>query len=112
MLGSPASGRQPNFCLISLSLRLVWRTRISRRSCYASPMPSRKNESSLFPELEATPKSRAKAFKSDLASAPLAERMRPRTLEEFVGQEHLLAPGKLLRRLIEEDRLTSLVFWG
>jgi putative ATPase len=75
-------------------------------------MPSRKNESSLFPELEATPKSRAKAFKSDLASAPLAERMRPRTLDEFVGQEHLLAPGKLLRRLIEEDRLTSLVFWG
>ncbi|MGH9841916.1 MAG: replication-associated recombination protein A [Blastocatellia bacterium] len=38
--------------------------------------------------------------------------MRPRTLDEFVGQEHLLAPGKLLRRLIEEDRLTSIVFWG
>ncbi|MEO6727192.1 MAG: replication-associated recombination protein A [Blastocatellia bacterium] len=38
--------------------------------------------------------------------------MRPRTLDEFAGQEHLLAPGKLLRRLIEEDRLTSLVFWG
>ncbi len=43
---------------------------------------------------------------------PLAERMRPRTLEEFIGQEHLLGSGKLLRRLIEEDRLTSIVFWG
>ena len=38
--------------------------------------------------------------------------MRPRTLDEFVGQDHLLAPGRILRRLIEEDRLTSLVFWG
>jgi putative ATPase len=44
--------------------------------------------------------------------APLAERMRPRTLGEFIGQEHLLAPGRMLRRLIEEDRLTSLIFWG
>ncbi|MFN0086750.1 MAG: replication-associated recombination protein A [Blastocatellia bacterium] len=48
----------------------------------------------------------------DLRGAPLAERMRPRALEEFVGQDHLLAAGKMLRRLIEEDRLTSLVFWG
>jgi len=44
--------------------------------------------------------------------APLAERMRPRTLDEFVGQEHLLGQGKLLRRLIEADQLTSLIFWG
>jgi putative ATPase len=44
--------------------------------------------------------------------APLAERMRPRTLDEFIGQEHIVAPGKLLRRLIEEDKLTSLIFWG
>jgi putative ATPase len=44
--------------------------------------------------------------------APLAERMRPRTLDEFIGQEQLLAPGKMLRRLIEEDRITSLIFWG
>ena len=46
------------------------------------------------------------------ASAPLAERMRPRTLDEFIGQEHILAEGKLLRRLIAEDKLTSLIFWG
>ncbi len=43
---------------------------------------------------------------------PLAERMRPRTLDDFVGQEHLLGPGKLLRQLIETDQLTSAIFWG
>ena len=45
-------------------------------------------------------------------SAPLAARMRPRTLEEFVGQEHILAPGKLLRRAIEADRLPSVILSG
>ncbi len=44
--------------------------------------------------------------------APLAERVRPRILDEFIGQDHLIGPGKLLRRLVEEDRLTSLVLWG
>jgi putative ATPase len=44
--------------------------------------------------------------------APLAERMRPRDLEGFVGQEQLLGPGKLLRQLIESDQLTSAIFWG
>ncbi len=44
--------------------------------------------------------------------APLATRMRPRTLDEYVGQEHLLAPGKLLRRAIEADRLYSALFHG
>jgi len=44
--------------------------------------------------------------------APLAERMRPRTLDEYAGQEHLLGEGKLLRRLIESDTLASLIFWG
>src|SRR5882724_8930545 len=44
--------------------------------------------------------------------APLAERMRPRTLEEFVGQEHLLGPGKPLRLAIESDDPTSMIFWG
>jgi putative ATPase len=45
-------------------------------------------------------------------SAPLAARFRPRVLEEFIGQGHLLAPGKPLRRLIEADRLTSLILFG
>lgn len=43
---------------------------------------------------------------------PLADRMRPETLDEFVGQEHLLKKGSLLRRAIEEDRLFSVIFWG
>jgi putative ATPase len=44
--------------------------------------------------------------------APLAERMRPRTLDEFVGQQHLLGPGKPLRLAIEHDDPTSMIFWG
>ncbi len=43
---------------------------------------------------------------------PLADRMRPRTLEEFVGQEHLIAPGKPLFESIKSDRVGSLIFWG
>jgi len=46
------------------------------------------------------------------SAAPLATRMRPRSLEEFVGQRHILAPGKLLRRAIEADRLPSVIFYG
>jgi len=46
------------------------------------------------------------------SSRPLAERMRPRGLDEVVGQQHLLAPGKLLRRLIASDQLGSLILWG
>jgi putative ATPase len=44
--------------------------------------------------------------------APLAARLRPRTLDDVVGQEHLVGPGKALRRLVEHDRLTSAIFWG
>lgn len=44
--------------------------------------------------------------------SPLAARMRPRDLDEFVGQESILGPGTLLRRAIEEDELTSVIFWG
>jgi putative ATPase len=71
-----------------------------------------RKSSSLFPEMEEhVPRGRS-PFEGDPSLAPLAERVRPRTLDEFVGQEHLLGPGKMLRRLIDEDRLTSLVFWG
>lgn len=45
-------------------------------------------------------------------SAPLASRLRPKTLEEFVGQEHLLGKGKMLRQLIERDQISSMIFWG
>jgi putative ATPase len=46
------------------------------------------------------------------APPPLAARMRPRTLEEYAGQTHILAPGQLLRRAIEADRIQSLIFYG
>ena len=45
-------------------------------------------------------------------TTPLADRMRPRTLDEFVGQEHLIAPGKPLRAQIDRDDVGSLIFWG
>src|SRR6059036_3033975 len=46
------------------------------------------------------------------APSPLADRMRPRTLDEFVGQDALIGPGRPLRRAIEQDRLQSIIFWG
>ena len=58
---------------------------------------------SLFPEEPVSRKS---------APAPLAERMRPRTFDEFVGQEELLSPGKPLREAIERDLLQSIILWG
>jgi len=53
-------------------------------------------------------------FEDERSSAwqPLAERMRPQTVEEYVGQRHLLAEGKPLRKAIEADRLHSMIFWG
>src|SRR5438105_3757594 len=43
---------------------------------------------------------------------PLAARMRPRTLDDILGQDHLLAPGRALRRALEADRVPSMVLWG
>jgi len=59
---------------------------------------------SLFPDDDAP--------RSSAAPAPLAERMRPRAFDEFVGQEELLAPGKPLREAIERDLLQSIILWG
>jgi len=47
-----------------------------------------------------------------LHNAPLAQRMRPESIDEIIGQEHILAKGKLLRRSIDTDRLSSLIFYG
>src|ERR1044071_4026821 len=58
---------------------------------------------SLFPDDVAPP---------DAAPAPLAERMRPRAFDEFIGQEELLAPGRPLREAIERDLLQSIILWG
>ena len=49
---------------------------------------------------------------NDEVPQPLAARLRPQTLEEYVGQSHLLGPGKVLRRLIEGDQIASMIFWG
>ncbi|MBQ4242768.1 MAG: replication-associated recombination protein A, partial [Lachnospiraceae bacterium] len=46
------------------------------------------------------------------APEPLAARLRPQSLDEYVGQEHLVGEGKVLRRLIESDQITSMIFWG
>lgn len=51
-------------------------------------------------------------FDAPPASQPLADRLRPQTLDEYAGQEHLLGPGKVLRRLIENDQVSSMIFWG
>lgn len=51
-------------------------------------------------------------FFEEKTGAPLAARLRPRDLDEFVGQQHLLGRGKILRRLIESDNITSMIFWG
>lgn len=45
-------------------------------------------------------------------SVPLASKVRPKELDQFVGQQHLIGPGKILRRMIETDQVTSMIFWG
>ncbi|MBN2627025.1 MAG: hypothetical protein JXA95_10200, partial [Spirochaetales bacterium] len=50
--------------------------------------------------------------RQDNSNEPLAARMRPRTLEEYVGQDHILGEGRLLRRAIQADQLSSLIFYG
>jgi putative ATPase len=63
----------------------------------------------LFEEPESRPESGNEEASSE---RPLADRMRPRSLDEFAGQEKIVGPGRALRRMIEEDRLQSLIFWG
>jgi putative ATPase len=65
------------------------------------------DQSSLFGS-DTTPSTK----KNTSIGEPLAARMRPRTLDEILGQEHLLAPGRVLRRSIEEDRIPSMILWG
>ena len=51
-------------------------------------------------------------FDDRAVATPLASRLRPEDLEGFLGQRHLLGEGKVLRRLIERDQITSMIFWG
>src|SRR3954462_14425746 len=67
----------------------------------------------LFGLVSATsPIAEVETHPSPVKAAPLASRMRPRSLNEYVGQTHILAPGQLLRRAIEADRIQSLIFYG
>jgi putative ATPase len=59
-----------------------------------------------------TPSKQKNAPPTSAAGEPLAARMRPRTIDEVVGQEHLLGPGRILRRSIESDHISSMIFWG
>src|SRR5687767_12019207 len=66
----------------------------------------------MAPKRVAKGKAESSLFTSVTGAEPLAARMRPRTLEEFIGQEHLLAPGKALRDAIERGTPGSMIFWG
>jgi len=58
------------------------------------------------------PREESGADRASRAERPLADRVRPSRLDEFVGQQHLLGPGKVLRKAIESDDLVSMIFWG
>src|SRR5213078_4955187 len=66
----------------------------------------------LFPEISAATSARPSPEPDPSRHQPLAARMRPRNLDEFTGQTHILGPGQLLRRAIEADRIQSLIFYG
>ncbi len=62
--------------------------------------------------IKLSPKNNPSPEQSDRLTAPLAERVRPATLDQFVGQSHLLAPGKPLRQMVEKDEMRSCILWG
>ena len=64
----------------------------------------------LFAETPDSEGETAEPAPQSIAPAPLAARMRPRSLDDFIGQSHILGPGQLLRRAIEADRIQSLIF--
>lgn len=76
-----------------------------------SPEPRRRAKGAQLPLEAAGLTSRGPRLEPG-PGAPLATRMRPRTLEELLGQAHVLAPGSVLRTLVEEDRLRSVILWG
>jgi hypothetical protein len=73
-----------------------------------TPSPSQKLES---PSPSAL-KKRKRSTPDDVSAVPLAERMRPKDLDDLVGQDELLGPGKLLATLIQADRVPNMILWG
>jgi putative ATPase len=74
--------------------------------------PRDEDTGSLFPEAAARGRTGGGPPDEPRADAPLADRVRPRTLDEILGQEEVLGPGRPLRRAIEQDQLRSLILWG
>jgi putative ATPase len=102
-----AHNREPNFAIASAFTGghppVKHRIKILNPKRHCGDLYLRTGHMDLF-EKEKTKKAKE--------SEPLAVRMRPRTLDEFVGQEHILGPEKLLRRLIESDKITSVILFG
>ncbi len=75
-------------------------------------MAAKNVSETLFGEFGQSPNQSNTGWVVISSATPLAARMRPRTLDEFVGQSHFLGPDKLLTRMLEADRLSSLIFYG
>src|ERR1019366_7833613 len=78
-----------------------------RHPALRSPPPEVHRPVSLFDNTPPAPQ-----FARPDSKRPLAERMRPERIEDYIGQEHILGPGKPLRRQIERDEMTSIILWG
>src|SRR5215216_982056 len=98
---------QPRCHARAYDLTIVDQEAIMPRLKKASIKARRERDGRLFVEPE-----EQSLFEGLSDERPLADRMRPRTLDEFVGQEKIIGPGRALRKMIEEDRLQSLIFWG
>src|SRR3954453_17797272 len=79
---------------------------------WMAAMPKRSATVKQQPSLESTQHPARPTDGTQRSSEPLASRMRPQALDEYVGQEHLLGPGRLLRRAIENDTVRSCILWG
>src|SRR5207248_858720 len=99
--------RRPRGLYPDYGRRIVERRSCRERPAVRSPPPESRPRMSLF---DTTPPEPPPSDRDP--KRPLAERMRPERLEDFVGQEHILGPDKPLRRQIERDQLTSLILWG
>lgn len=115
---SPVCGKQVPSFTINSHLDSSACNSSSSPSTHTQPSTSTKRKSSSIshdPPPSSSASTSTKKFKSTTAvenAKPLAERVRPKTLQEFVGQEHLLGEGRMLRNLIDKDKLGSLILWG
>ena len=88
------------------------RRRVHLMSARAARRPTRQNRAPASADCRHVPQTSLELGFADPAAAPLAERLRPKTLDEVIGQRHLLGPGKPLRVAFESGRLHSMILWG